>query len=199
MLAPVKCGNRGEGQVAIISNDTCVPVQTTSVPEGFHFMQYEARRVFTSIFIEVDQETVHWRYQNRFDEWKYSIPLSHVYPSPVKSNSKAKFARAVVLLCLSPIVAGVPLHFLGVYPSVVMVASVLTFFYALYHLAPWYAGPIEWATFETELPGRTLYLFRGSDAAEFKQFVSTLNEMVTQARRQAESGDRHPTLGNTDD
>ncbi|MFG0264342.1 MAG: hypothetical protein ACF8AM_04210 [Rhodopirellula sp. JB055] len=149
-------------------------------------MQYEARRVFTSIFIEVDQETVHWRYQNRCEEWKYSIPLTSVYSSPVKAVSKAKFLRAIVLLCVSPILAGAPLYFLSVYPSVVGAASVLAFFYAFYYLAPWYTGPIEWATFETDRPGRPLYLFRGSDAAEFDRFVSKLDEMVQRARQQAE-------------
>lgn len=160
-------------------------------------MQYEARRVFTSIFIEVDQETVHWCYQSRLEEWKFSIPLASVYPSPVKSISKAKFLRAILLVCLAPLVAGCLQHFFGVYPSVVVAASALALCYALYQFAPQYVGPIEWAAFDTEIPGRQVYLFCGSNAAEFERFVSKLNELVKRDRPQAEMIETEPTQSNT--
>ena len=89
------------------------------------------------------------------------------------------------------------LHFFGVYPSAVVAASALALCYALYQFAPQYVGPIEWAAFDTEIPGRQVYLFCGSNAAEFERFVSKLDELVTQARQQAKLAETEPTQSNT--
>ncbi len=131
-----------------------------------------------------------WKYARHFDKWQQSIPLCKIVPHPMlvtDGNSQWRLLGTTLLL---PLVAMAIVSGLDFQWHYVAAAPVIALAGCLWRFWPWLLGPIEWATYDTTLEDKTVYFFRGSEDAEFFEFIAQLNGAIEAA---------HDSVGTTED
>ncbi|TWU54351.1 hypothetical protein Poly51_30680 [Rubripirellula tenax] len=145
-------------------------------------LSYNAGKQTMSVHLSVDEGVARWRYRNGFDEWSHEMPVKTFYPYPLQSVDRGRYLKGILILVAGPIAVGYVL--LGFERSVYTAAgsAIVCFLYLALQFAPWIHGPIRWATFDTEIPTRTVYIFQGSNGSHFDEFVSSFNQEIVTAR-----------------
>lgn len=131
-----------------------------------------------SVEASVDDGVLHWRYVADGDEWKQSVPLCKMLPHPTFSIDRGKRRRYLAMTFLIPALAFVVVRWLELRLTVVATAPVALFLVLAYRFLPWLMGPIEWATFDTMLKDKTIYVFRGTEGSGFDEFVAALDNAI---------------------
>lgn len=137
-----------------------------------------------SINVSVDNDVLKWRYGYDGDEWKQSIPLHMMLPKPMISIERGRCWRNIGLTIAVPFaVVGLVQWFqYGAAASIGVGFGAL--FVLAYRYSPWFLGPVEWATYDTTLNGKMIYLFRGRDAPAYDEFIEKLEDAIERARNQ---------------
>ncbi|EMI27197.1 hypothetical protein RESH_02204 [Rhodopirellula europaea SH398] len=135
-----------------------------------------------SIDVSVDNDVLEWRYGYGGDEWRQSIPLHMMLPKPMMSIERGRCWRKLGLTIFVPLAVAAPVQWLEFSSAATIGAGLGALLTLAYHYSPWFLGPVEWATYDTTLNGKTIFLFRGRDAPAFERFIEKLEEAIERAR-----------------
>ena len=145
-------------------------------------MTYRARRYPLAIDITVTDQEVTWVYRWLGNQWTEQLPLTTLVPFPtlsvdrLRSRRTSASALAVAVGGCGMMIACRDLSWLTALGALLAIVGL-----ALAVIA-WRRGPLEWADFGSFIPGKSVYFFRGSQRAEFDEFVARLKERIQAAR-----------------
>lgn len=134
--------------------------------------------------VSVENGLVSWMFRTGVDEWKQRIPLSMLLPCPTISIDRTSFWRSLAITVLSPLVFAIALDWFDFTIEVTLVGSATLLLFLGYLLAPRCAGPIEWASFDTTLKEKTIYVFRDTQDDRFDTFVRALDDAILKVNQQ---------------
>lgn len=134
----------------------------------------------------VDDGILNWRYVADGDEWKQSVPLSKMFPHPMFSIDRGTRWKYLGMTVLLPLLAFGVASWFEFRPTYAVTIPVVLFLVLTYRYSPYLFGPIEWATFDTMLKDKTVYVFRGTGDSGFDQFVSALSNAIAAANNDVE-------------
>ncbi|MEM9644540.1 MAG: hypothetical protein AAF989_06070 [Planctomycetota bacterium] len=133
--------------------------------------------------VSVDDGMLSWRYVVHGDEFEQTVPLSKMLPHPMFSVERGRRWKYLAMILLLPSLAFGVARWIELGWIQTVMAPLLIFAVLFYRFAPWLADPIEWATFDTMLKDKTVYVFRGAKAAEFDEFVAALDGAIRTANK----------------
>ncbi|QDV61073.1 hypothetical protein [Crateriforma conspicua] len=129
----------------------------------------------------VDHGVLNWRYVANGDEWKQSMPLAKMVPHPMFSIDRGTRWKYLAMTVLLPLLAFGVVSWLEFGLTYTISIPVVSFLVLAYRFSPWLIGPIEWATFDTMLKDKTVYVFRGAQQSGFDEFVAALDNAIDAA------------------
>ncbi len=131
----------------------------------------------------VDAGVLNWRYIFDGDEWKQSVPLSKMLPHPMFSIDRGTRWKYLATTFLLPLLAFGVVSWFEFRLTYAVTIPVVLFLVLAYRFSPYLFGPIEWATFDTMLKDKTVYVFRGAGDSGFDQFVAALDNAIAAANK----------------
>ncbi|GEM_PF-5308812 len=139
---------------------------------------YIARRFPLTIRVTITGDQVHWVYRYWANEWREQLPLDVLIAYPMRFiHGNERPGRIGVGGILA--VLGIVLLVLAREPWWLAVAAgVLLVIGLAVAIAVWWRLPLEWAVFDSILPGKSIYFFCGRDRDEFERFVGEFQSRV---------------------
>ena len=126
----------------------------------------------------VEDGVLKWLYVADGDEWKQSVPLCKMFPYPRFSIDRGTRWKYIAMTALVPLVAFCVVSWFELAMTYVVSIPAGLFLVLAYRYSPWLFGPIEWATFDTMLNDKTVYVFRGRGESGFDEFVAALDDAI---------------------
>lgn len=134
----------------------------------------------------VEDDVLNWRYVAGSNEWKQSVPLYKMLPHPIISIDRGTRWKYLAMVVLLPLLGFAVVDWLDFGPVTRATIPVLLFVMLAYRFSPWLIGPIEWASFDTTLNDKTVYVFRGDGDSGFDEFVASLDDAIQAASQYAD-------------
>ena len=147
----------------------------TSTDDAF---SYRSRRWPIAIDVTVVADDVRWCYRCFGDEWREQLPINVLVPYPTTTVSHSSVKLGVATLTLVPIASGVLLWWFGASPLVVALIVLIAFLAIAGTSVSHRRGPIEWVSFDTYYPDKSIYLFRNTGDLEFDAFIDRLRDAI---------------------
>ncbi len=134
-----------------------------------------------SIDVTVAGNDIRWCYRFLGNEWREQFPVNTLvpYPTIIVSNSSVKLGAFWFLVV--PVVAVLILWWFSVnVVSTVVVAGIVAAALGCTVLA-FRRGPLEWASFDTYYPEKSIYFCRNTGDLDFDAFVDRLRDTIIES------------------
>jgi len=150
----------------------------TEIPDAVRFT---AKRFPLSIEVTVDANYVRWVYRCWGNEWREQLPLGILVPYPticVNGNARRlTIGTGIAVALLGTLLLTVfwdPI-WLIILECLLLASGVAT------AIVSFRRQPLEWANFDSFMPGKTIYFFCGKERSDFQQFVEKLKGSILAA------------------
>lgn len=151
---------------------------TPPTPHNKTQLAYHSRRGPLSIDVTIERGEVHWVYKTLFNEWRTQLPLGSLLPYGVTTKTWQPSSNFIWVIVIFIGLSAALLGTLG--PTVEVVAMIIVASIALLAagIFLWKRGPIEWHTFDSYLPDKTIYFFRTGNDPEFDNFCKEVKKAI---------------------
>lgn len=142
---------------------------------------YRSRRWPMSIDVTIAENDIRWCYRFLGNEWREQFPVNTLipYPTITVSNSSAKLGAFTLVVV--PLIAGLVLWWFGAnVMSTVVVAGTVAAALSCSMIA-FRRGPLEWASFDTYYPDKSIYICRNTGDLDFDAFVDRLRDTIIES------------------
>ena len=134
-----------------------------------------------SIDITVAEGDVRWCYRFLGNEWREQLPIKTLIPYPTMTVNHSSAKLGFFTLAGVPLVSGLMFWWFGA-NAIVSVFVTCILILALTGTAIAYRrGPLEWASFNTYYPDKTIYFCRNTGDLDFDDFVEKLRDAIIES------------------
>ena len=131
-----------------------------------------------AIDVTISDGDVRWSMRCLGNEWREQLPLASLVPYPTTTIDRSGIKLGIGTVVGVPLVSGLLLWWFGI-TTVVVIAIVLVVITAITAVAlATQRGPLEWVSFDTFYPDKSVYMFRNTGDIDFDTFTDRLREAI---------------------
>lgn len=114
-------------------------------------------------------------------EWREQLPLNALVPYPTATIAHSSVNIGITSAVFIPVVSGSLLWWFGASPFIVATVVSMVALAVVFTTVSRRRGPIEWLSFGTYYPGKSIYFFRNTGDLEFDAFGDRLRDAIIAA------------------
>lgn len=153
---------------------------------GVH--RYQSKGWWYRIDVEFNDSEVAWAIRGHSNQWRERLPLATLVPYP-SATTDHRTARNSLIGFLVACIGAVFLGWLDSSRMEFSPGTILCCICACLCAAHagwcWWRGPLEWASFSSHCPGKSIYYFQTAPGDAFSEFTDRLQEAILAATRGA--------------
>jgi hypothetical protein len=134
-----------------------------------------------AIDVTVAGDSIRWCYRSLGNEWREQLPLNTLIPYPTTTIDHSSHKFGVATIVGVPAIGGIAFWLIGFGYIAISVIAITLLLGILAIALAYRRGPIEWATFSTYYPDKTVYLFRNPGDLNFDLFLEHLQTAILDA------------------
>jgi hypothetical protein len=150
--------------------------------------RYQSKGWWYRIDVEFNESEVSWSFRGQSSQWRERLPLATLVPYP-SATTDHRTARNTLICFLVACIGAVFLAWLDSsrmeFSPGTILCCICACFCAVHAGWCWWRGPLEWATFSSHFPGKTIYYFQTAPGDAFSAFTDRLQEAILAATHSA--------------